>query len=120
MKLSPFVFLACLAAAGAAVATLTGQTAPKWRMQYFYDQDKSTFSIVDLQFPSARRGIAVGNIVEGSHERPTEVVTSDGGAHWEMIKLEESPLSLFFPFEEEEGEGREREHDAEEHAALTE
>jgi hypothetical protein len=105
-----------LAAAGAAAATLAGQaarptppsapavspaaagTSParKWRMQYFYDQDKSFFNIVDLQFPSAQRGVAVGVIVEGNHRRPAEVVTSDGGAHWQQLKLEEPPVSLYF------------------------
>ena len=34
-------------------------------MQYFYDEEKSTLNIVDLQFPSATRGVAVGDIVEG-------------------------------------------------------
>jgi len=32
-------------------------------LQYFYDEDKTTFEIVDLKFPSAQRGIAVGAIV---------------------------------------------------------
>ena len=88
-------FVGLLAVAGAA-ATLFGQPAQKWRMQYFYDQDKSTLSIVDLQFPSSTRGLAVGAIVEGSHQKPVSVVTSDGGAHWQTVNLEEPPVSLFF------------------------
>jgi hypothetical protein len=85
-----------LAALAAAAATLAGESAPKWRMQYFYDQDKSTLNIVDLQFPSATRGLAVGDIIEGSHHKAVAVVTSDSGAHWQLVNLEEPPVSLFF------------------------
>jgi photosystem II stability/assembly factor-like uncharacterized protein len=92
---------ALAAIAGAAVACVAtaafaGEPAPKWRVQYFYDEDKATFHIVDLQFPSAKRGLAVGTIVEGSHQKPTAVLTSDGGAHWQTTSLEEPPVSLFF------------------------
>ena len=84
-------------ALAAAVATGSGQSpAPKWRQQYFYDQEKSTLNIVDLQFPSATRGLAIGAIVEGSHQKGVAVVTSDGGAHWQLVNLEEPPISLFF------------------------
>ena len=85
-----------VAAACAAAVTYAGEPAPKWRMKYFYDEDKATFRIVDFQFPSARRGLAVGTIVEGTHQKPTQVVTSDGGEHWQMMPLEEPPVSLFF------------------------
>jgi photosystem II stability/assembly factor-like uncharacterized protein len=85
-----------VAAAFAAAVTFAGEPAPKWRMQYFFDEDKSTFHIVDLQFPSARRGLAVGTIVEGTRQKPTSVLTSDGGAHWQASPLEEPPVSLFF------------------------
>jgi photosystem II stability/assembly factor-like uncharacterized protein len=71
--------------------------AQRWQIQYFYDQDKSHLEIVDLQFPSATRGVAVGVIVGGKHEQqPTSVVTSDGGAHWQVMPLKETPVSLFF------------------------
>lgn len=90
--------LAIVALAGASVA-LFGQgarPAPKWRVQYFYDEDKSFFHIVDLQFPSATRGLAIGEIVEGRSQKPTAVVTSDGGAHWQRVPLDDEPVSLFF------------------------
>jgi photosystem II stability/assembly factor-like uncharacterized protein len=83
----------------AAAAAMLGQTvrpAQKWRVQYFYDQDKSTLNIVDLQFPSATRGLAIGQIVEGRSQKPVAVVTSDGGAHWQLVNLEDPPVSLFF------------------------
>lgn len=83
-------------AAMAAAASLTGQPARKWRVQYFYDEEKSNFNIVDLQFPSPTRGVAVGEIIEGTRQKHVAVVTSDGGAHWQMTNIEEAPLSLFF------------------------
>jgi photosystem II stability/assembly factor-like uncharacterized protein len=83
-------------AAGPSPASAAAQSPPKWRMRYFYDEEKSSFEIADLQFPSNKRGLAVGVIVQGGHQRPAEVVTADGGAHWQMIHLEEPPLSLFF------------------------
>jgi photosystem II stability/assembly factor-like uncharacterized protein len=71
--------------------------AQKWRVQYFYDEEKSAFNIADLQFPSATRGVAVGAIVtDGKNPKPTAVVTSDGGAHWQTVNIEEPPVSLYF------------------------
>jgi hypothetical protein len=71
--------------------------APRWQMQYFYDQAKSEFALEDIVTPSARRGVAAGSIQDGKGGRkPAAVVTSDGGAHWDVVKLEEAPVSLFF------------------------
>lgn len=70
--------------------------AQRWQLQYFYDKAKSTFNIADMQFVSDKRGVAVGVIADGRKEEPTSVVTSDGGAHWQVVPLKEEPLSLFF------------------------
>jgi hypothetical protein len=71
--------------------------APRWKLQYFYDQAKSELVIQDIQTPSAQRGVAIGSIQDSKGGRkPVAVVTADGGAHWEVGKLEENPLSLFF------------------------
>jgi len=70
--------------------------AQRWKMQYFYDKNKSTFLISDLQFASASRGVAAGIIQDGNHRKPTAVVTADGGEHWQLVPLEEPPVSLFF------------------------
>ena len=49
-----------------ATAWQTPALAQRWQMQYFYDQNKSALvHIVDMQFPSATRGVAVGIIQEG-------------------------------------------------------
>jgi hypothetical protein len=70
--------------------------ASHWQMQYLYDENKSTLSIVDFQFASATRGIAVGVLHEGSREKPVAVLTSDAGAHWQTAPLPDDPVSLFF------------------------
>jgi hypothetical protein len=70
--------------------------APRWRVQYFYDEDKSTLVIDDLQFASPTRGVAVGAIMEGRSRKPVSLVTSDGGAHWTKLDLPENPISLCF------------------------
>jgi hypothetical protein len=70
--------------------------APRWLMQYFYDQDDREFSIVDLAFSSPRRGIAAGVLVpRGRKPKPLCIVTSDGGATWAEVPLKEIPVSLF-------------------------
>jgi hypothetical protein len=79
-----------LAVAAAAAA------APRWEVQYFYDEDRSTLSIHDLKFPSARRGVAAGIVDREGKTRPVAVVTGDGGANWTIVPLKETPVSLFF------------------------
>ena len=80
----------------ALVAWVTPLGAEKWQVQYLYDQNKSSLAIADLCFASAVRGVAVGSIHEGSRQRPVALVTSDGGAHWQLVPLKEDPISLFF------------------------
>jgi hypothetical protein len=81
------------------VLASTATCAERWQMQYQYDEEKSSLTIGDLQFPSARRGVAVGVIREGRegrHEKPVALVTSDGGTQWQLMPLQETPVSLFF------------------------
>jgi hypothetical protein len=71
--------------------------AERWKVQYFFDENRETFLIEDLVFPSAKRGIAVGTIrSENGKGRYTSIVTSDGGEHWTTIPLKDHPRSLFF------------------------
>lgn len=81
----------CLLAAG-----VVPVAAQQWQIQYFYDHPKSSFIICDMQFPSARRGVAVGVLREGKREEPSSVVTADGGLNWQTVPLKEPPVSLFF------------------------
>ncbi len=90
------LFVRPVCALFALTAWVTPVLAQRWQMQYFYDKNKSTLVIRDLQFPSASRGIAVGYIQEGKNHKPVSVVTSDGGAHWQLMNLKEPPVSLFF------------------------
>ncbi len=85
-----------LCALAALVAWVTPLDAQRWQVQYLYDRNKSSLAIGDLSFASALRGVAVGTIHEGSRQRPVALVTSDGGAHWQLGPLKEEPLSLFF------------------------
>jgi photosystem II stability/assembly factor-like uncharacterized protein len=83
-------------ALAALVVWVTPLGAERWQVQYFYDRNKSSLAIADLSFASAVRGVAVGSIHEGGRQRPVALVTSDGGAHWQLLPLKEEPLSLFF------------------------
>jgi hypothetical protein len=73
--------------------------AQHWALQYFYDHEGKELNLVDLAFPSAQRGIAVGwieNQKENGKRDPTALVTGDGGAHWALVPLKEEPRSIFF------------------------
>jgi photosystem II stability/assembly factor-like uncharacterized protein len=70
--------------------------AESWKVQYFYDRDRETLVLNDLNCPTARRCIATGSIeAEKGSGRPAAVVTADGGAHWALVPLKEAPISLF-------------------------
>jgi hypothetical protein len=77
------------------VAALSLCGADRWQVQYFYDEDRSALTIVDLKFSSPQRGIAVGYITEKQSNKPTSLVSIDGGAHWSSVPLKETPVSLF-------------------------
>ncbi len=73
----------------------------RWQMQYFYDDPKEKLEILDLAFPSAQHGVAVGwtgDITSDRKVKAAVLVTSDGGEHWKMDHpfLEDEPRSLFF------------------------
>jgi hypothetical protein len=70
--------------------------AEAWKMQYFYDKDDSSVSFTDIQCPSARRCVATGVQEEAKHVKGVVVVTSDGGANWQIEEVKEHPISLFF------------------------
>jgi photosystem II stability/assembly factor-like uncharacterized protein len=75
---------------------VSAQDTGRWRLQYFYDEERSTFLISDLKFPSPERGIAVGAITGENGVKPMSAVTSDGGAHWSLLPLKEPGQKLFF------------------------
>ncbi len=77
-------FLTLLPAAG----------APKWNVAYLYDEDKSTLALRGIAFPSDQRGIAIGTISEYGRPKHVALITADGGAKWETVRLKDAPLSL--------------------------
>lgn len=79
---------------------LTPEPAPpsgreRWRVQFFHDQNDSTYVIRDLKFASPSRGVAVGVLQERGKSKPAALVTNDGGNRWEFVHLQEDPVSLF-------------------------
>jgi photosystem II stability/assembly factor-like uncharacterized protein len=70
--------------------------APRWRMQYFYDEAKTSLVFHDVQAISPKRVMAVGSVVDGRSSKPVSVVTQDGGEHWQLSPIDENPISLFF------------------------
>lgn len=92
-RLSRFIF--ALAAFAACTMPLAAQ---RWQMQYLHDDPKSMLTIVDLQFPSATRGVAVGFTAgfTGKNRKHIALVTSDGGARWQTIPLKGDAGPLFF------------------------
>jgi hypothetical protein len=98
MRLTPALSLALvsLGMVSLAPSPAWGEESARWRLQYFYDEDRTTFIIADLKFPSPQRGIAVGAIVGDSSVKPMSAITTDGGAHWSLLPLKEPPRSLFF------------------------
>jgi hypothetical protein len=80
------------------LSTAMGAQSAHWARQYFYDDNEDDLTINDLQFSSAQRGMAAGFLAPRDHtgkSKPVVLVTSDGGAHWSMIRTKEAGLSLF-------------------------
>jgi len=87
----------------AAIGAVTAWAQPdaskaggKWVLRYEHDVDNESLELVDLQFPSAQRGIAVGLRTIKTRTRPVALVTSNGGKTWEWVNLDAPPVSLFF------------------------
>jgi hypothetical protein len=79
------------------VASLAqGETAGRWKLQYFYDEAHESFEISDLKFPSPTHGMATGWISGPHGVKPMSVVTTDGGKHWTLVPQKEPGESLYF------------------------
>ena len=73
-----------------------GWGAEQWKAVYFYDENKASFTINDLCFPSPERGVAVGVLERRGKTKPYSVITTDGGARWIPVPLSEPGISLYF------------------------
>lgn len=78
----------------AALLPLALSAADKWNVAYFFDVDDSRLALRDIAFPTDQRGIAIGMWNDEGRPRPVALITSNGGANWEMVRLNEPPLSL--------------------------
>jgi hypothetical protein len=77
-------------------AALCGSAhAQRWRMQYFYDQNDSTLTLLDLKFSSAKHGVASGYLTRKDNDKPVVLITEDGGANWSLLPVKEAGVSLF-------------------------
>jgi photosystem II stability/assembly factor-like uncharacterized protein len=79
----------------AGLACAAAFAAPRWEVQYFYDQAKSSLTITDIVFPSAQRGLASGFVMHERSVKPVVLVTSDGGQKWTQLPAPDSGVSLF-------------------------
>lgn len=83
------LFFGFLLGAMAAVA------ADKWNVAYFHDEKDSALTLVQIVFPSDRRGIAIGVLTEkGGRVKPVAIVTGDGGKRWEKVPLKDVPTAI--------------------------
>lgn len=68
--------------------------ADKWSLAYIHDELESQLSLRQLVFPSERRGIAIGVLVDKGRPRPLALVTSDGGNRWDTVFLKDIPQHI--------------------------
>lgn len=74
-----------------------GVAAGRWELRFFHDVLDENFTIRDLAFPSANRGVAVGYLVDQDGDtKPMSVVTNDGGATWSYVPINDEGTSLYF------------------------
>lgn len=70
----------------AAACPLTAET---WRVRFQLDENKRTIRLVDMAFPAAENGVAVGVLSEGSREKFVSLVSSNGGKQWSMVDIDD-------------------------------
>jgi photosystem II stability/assembly factor-like uncharacterized protein len=88
-----------------ALTVVQATGAQHWDVQFYHDELRSEMRIVDIQFPSASRGIAVGYRYENKQQygqfriqpgKGFALVTADGGARWQETQIKALPRSVFF------------------------
>ena len=80
-----------------ALGSFLAPAEQRWDIQYRYRDIDSTFTINDLVFPSAQRGIARRYTTDRKDkDRSVVLLTSDGGQQWAETPVKETGLALFF------------------------
>lgn len=80
----------------ALLVPLAAAAEPRWRIQFFHDEDGSKLYLQDLAFPAPRRGIACGALLQDGRRKPVVLLTTDGGGRWELVAVKELCRSVFF------------------------
>lgn len=88
-------FAAAALALAAVTAATSAQEARRWELQFFHDEANSRLAFADIAFPSPRRGLAAGTLVERGREKHVVLVTSTGGERWSQAKAPAEPRSLY-------------------------
>ena len=80
-----------------AAFAISAAHAQELKVAYAHEVARERLVFTAFAFPSAVRGIAAGVIrnTEGSATQAIALVTSDGGASWNQVTLEEVPVSVF-------------------------
>ncbi len=69
---------------------------PIWKLDYFFDKDRSSLTVADAVFVSPSRAILAGGIDEKEKRRNVIGRSSDAGKTWTFDLIKESPVALFF------------------------
>jgi len=67
-----------------------------WKLDYFYDKDRSNLNVADAVFVSPTKGVLIGAIEEKQKQRAVVGLSSDAGKNWTFETLKEFPVALFF------------------------
>ncbi len=80
----------------AAVVLASGQTGPAWKMAYFYDEDFSSLTLHDVQYPGPNCILALGVQNTRGRVKPVSVRSVDGAKTWTLTPLRNYGRSAFF------------------------
>lgn len=76
------------------LAASVGASAAKWTMSFLHDEDESSLILRAIEFPTEQRGLAIGQLTDKKGITGVVLLTTNGGAKWEMIRVKEDPLSI--------------------------
>ena len=82
----------------AAVMVVDGQTPPgSWKMAYLYDEDQSTLTLHDIQYPGPGCIFALGaQTFKSGKAKPVSLRSADRGKTWTTTPLKNHGRSAFF------------------------
>ncbi|MBM3753758.1 MAG: hypothetical protein FJW38_07235 [Acidobacteria bacterium] len=76
------------------LAASLGASAAKWTMSLLHDEDESALILRAIAFPTEQRGLAIGQLTEKKGVTGVVLLTTNGGAKWETIRVKEDPVSI--------------------------